>query len=861
MHLFRIFLLFVLVGFFSKVHAQQDVDFQVNSHFLAGKKIIKVYKNELSPIIWVLADNNQVYKLNSSTGLINDLSAQFSAYGNLKFIDIACLNDQKLFIATNSTEVLMMFNGTVSRIGAVNGLIGTINSIGLKSNTSYFRGSNPNNNLFIATDRGFGNYNIDQNTLDFFVSTNPARIYEVNYRGIMYDVGDTRPSYNTQLLPVTVVGTVGIPTFYIRKDGLYGTPNTAIYTHENLKLEGSSNFYMYAYWGSENGLFANKIYNSQSDDLIKHFLSNIKVNKVNNILGLTSFGEQYYKNNLLIGTQVGLYFSASTSRSLTTPDLYLTHLDALGNISINDIRTDIRRISQTNPLINCEEGAWLGTDDGLYYIKADYGAYWDPQQELSAIQFKNYPQTTSELEVCSGTEVRGVVNYTFATNNIQWYKDGAQLPAESNNELIITQTGVYYAVLYDPCSNIHVETNHLKVSITSAPVFTFNYLDVIENCAGTATALKIEADNPAYQYRWYKDGVLNGNISATQNVTQNGIYRAEISACNGTWVTTKEVQVKFTDLQQPAITASKTSYCAGEQAQLITNVPVSNAYTINWYRNGTIISSNTNQTTLLTDVAATYTVSANNNNISCSKTSLDYTLIFNAIPTLSIEKQTNTAFCDGETIDLKATFNTGNITWSTGAATPSIQVKNTGTYTATVSTIAGCTITKDINVTLFPKPKLNMPDATLCEFINEQITLTAPTGFSSYMWNGQLGGRSYVVKSLGTVSLVVTDQNNCTASETINITSHCNAINMPNTITPNGDGVNDTWEISGINNESKTTVTIFNRLGTVVFTSRGYPTPWNGEYQGRKLPMGTYYYIISTSGNKQILSGSITIIY
>jgi gliding motility-associated-like protein len=84
---------------------------------------------------------------------------------------------------------------------------------------------------------------------------------------------------------------------------------------------------------------------------------------------------------------------------------------------------------------------------------------------------------------------------------------------------------------------------------------------------------------------------------------------------------------------------------------------------------------------------------------------------------------------------------------------------------------------------------------------------------------------------------------------------------LPNTFTPNGDGVNDTWEISGINNDLKTTVTIFNRHGTIVFSSRGYPTPWNGEYQGRKLPMGTYYYVISVNGSKQILSGSITIIY
>jgi hypothetical protein len=624
----------VFVGLFNNVYAQQDVDFHINSHYLAGQKIVKVYKNELSPVIWALSDNNKIYKINSSTGTVDDLSAQFSAFSNMKFIDIVCLDDQKLFIATNSTEILILFNGTISRLGTLNGIIGNINSIGLRSKTNYFSGYDPVNSLFIATDRGFGNLDIDQNILNFFASNNPARVYETNYRTNMYDVGRTRPSYNTELLPVTAVGIVSISDFYIRKDGLYGTPNTAVYSHEDLRLEGQANFYMYAYWGSENGLFAIKVYNSQSDNLIKHFLDNIKVNKVNNILGLTSLGQQYYKNNLLVGTEKGLFFSSSTSRSLTTPDLFLTHLDALGNVNINDIRIDIRSISQTIPLVDCEEGAWLGTDDGLYFIRADYGAYWDPQQQLSAIQFKDNSQTTSELEICSGAAVKGIVNSTFGTNNIQWYKDGAQLPTEINTELTITQAGEYHAVLYDPCANIHIQTNRLKVSVTSAPVFTFNYPDVIQNCAGTTAELKIDANNTAYQYRWYKDGVLNGNTSVIQNATQNGTYKAEISACNGTWVATKEVQVKFIDLQQPVITASQASYCSGDQAQLSTNVPLSATYTINWYRNGTIISDNTDKTTLTTNITGSYTVSVNSNIISCSKISQGYNLIFNPSPML-----------------------------------------------------------------------------------------------------------------------------------------------------------------------------------------------------------------------------------
>ena len=92
------------------------------------------------------------------------------------------------------------------------------------------------------------------------------------------------------------------------------------------------------------------------------------------------------------------------------------------------------------------------------------------------------------------------------------------------------------------------------------------------------------------------------------------------------------------------------------------------------------------------------------------------------------------------------------------------------------------------------------------------------------------------------------------------VTVGLSALTIPNAITPNGDGINDYWDISGIENYSAAIVKIYNRYGQIVFESRGYPKPFDGSLNGKHLPDGAYYYVINLGTNCSLLSGSITII-
>lgn len=83
---------------------------------------------------------------------------------------------------------------------------------------------------------------------------------------------------------------------------------------------------------------------------------------------------------------------------------------------------------------------------------------------------------------------------------------------------------------------------------------------------------------------------------------------------------------------------------------------------------------------------------------------------------------------------------------------------------------------------------------------------------------------------------------------------------IPTAFTPNGDGVNDTWVIQKIGDYPNCTVQVFNRYGGVVYYSVGYGTPWDGNYRGARLPVGTYYYIINLNAGVSSLSGFVTLI-
>ncbi|MBX9785513.1 MAG: PKD domain-containing protein [Chitinophagaceae bacterium] len=110
-----------------------------------------------------------------------------------------------------------------------------------------------------------------------------------------------------------------------------------------------------------------------------------------------------------------------------------------------------------------------------------------------------------------------------------------------------------------------------------------------------------------------------------------------------------------------------------------------------------------------------------------------------------------------------------------------------------------------------------------------------------------------------TYTLEVTGRAGCKSFDDINV-KVLKLPKPPNTFTPNGDGVNDFWEINYLNQYPGCILEIYNTAGSLLYRSVGYASPWNGKWKGEDLPAGTYYYVIDLKYNGIRQKGYVTIL-
>ncbi len=121
-----------------------------------------------------------------------------------------------------------------------------------------------------------------------------------------------------------------------------------------------------------------------------------------------------------------------------------------------------------------------------------------------------------------------------------------------------------------------------------------------------------------------------------------------------------------------------------------------------------------------------------------------------------------------------------------------------------------------------------------------------------------------------TYSVVVTDEDGCTSTDEITIVVEKDRpVYIPNSFSPNGDGINDYFTIFGGRSVQRiNTLRIYNRWGAELFRKDGLvPNDeldgWNGEYKNKPMNTGVYIYyaeIVFVDGKVEIYPGSITLL-
>lgn len=246
--------------------------------------------------------------------------------------------------------------------------------------------------------------------------------------------------------------------------------------------------------------------------------------------------------------------------------------------------------------------------------------------------------------------------------------------------------------------------------------------------------------------------------------------------------------------------------------------------------------------------------------------------------------------CKQGTATLKAKDYKGELLWNTGETTPEITVTTPGVYTLT-QTING-TKSKETLITvqeIIPSKPTNV--MAIPNIIEEGgVAKLSAQGCENGTLHWYLDAKltkeiinlEVSPKTTTTYYVVCKNEVGCISSYqevTLRVETNCDKLfaqmKIPQLVTPNGDGANDTWEIPDLEKYclqcgKEATVELYNRYGDVVYRKENYMLS-NGRFKGisesnkdfmneYKLPVGTYFYAIYIKG-KPIKSGYIYLNY
>ena len=204
---------------------------------------------------------------------------------------------------------------------------------------------------------------------------------------------------------------------------------------------------------------------------------------------------------------------------------------------------------------------------------------------------------------------------------------------------------------------------------------------------------------------------------------------------------------------------------------------------------------------------------------------------------------------------------------SNGTFNPAVAGAGSHTITYTFTSLNGCSAFKTQTLKVTGVPVVN---AGIDQFVLEDGSIILPalaTGTNlKYKWTPAAGlDRDDVLNPNAspnediTYTLSVSSGENCFAVDSIFV-KVLKTLFVPNTFTPNNDGVNDDWNIKYLDSYPNVMIEVFNRYGTKIYTSIGYSEAWKGMFNGIDLPVGTYFYVINPNNGRKIITGSVTII-
>ncbi len=265
----------------------------------------------------------------------------------------------------------------------------------------------------------------------------------------------------------------------------------------------------------------------------------------------------------------------------------------------------------------------------------------------------------------------------------------------------------------------------------------------------------------------------------------------------------------------------------------------------------------------------------------CPFTTDSLEVVFFNPPNISLFPGDSLGLCAGDSILMIAQGNSFSYVWSNGATTPSVTIKQTGSYTVTGTGVNGCQTTRSFVIYPITTVANAGPDVTTTSGTDVVLSGSGGTGYRWYSnkpiaWSDFLSQNVTVSYTLpdgvksDTIKIYLEVTNSAGCLDRDSLTLIVTTDEDPgkalidqawNYFSPGSGGLNDTWDIRGITSQYQgCRIDIMNRWGSVIFSEEEFNGVWDGRNNGGlEQPDGTYYYILSCDG-EIILKNAITLI-
>lgn len=452
----------------------------------------------------------------------------------------------------------------------------------------------------------------------------------------------------------------------------------------------------------------------------------------------------------------------------------------------------------------------------------------------------------------------------------QWQRNGTNIEKATGPKIQITQEGTYTVVksFADRCGNARTLGENIKVSFRSPDSVKITPGPKAEICEGSKVDLIVNVGGNNWDLSWKKDGKtlpgVTGNI--IPQIGTAGMYIVNAKNLQTGCVTADTVSVNLNARPQATLTAPRAEFCEGDSVRLQVSEAPNMAYT--WYKDQAPLPGTVSATRTVT-TSGKYVVEVRNALTGCSQRSDSVNILVKAIPTILFDSIPPICGQTNSRLTLEATPAGGTFT-GTGVTGTTFDPRKAGIGSHVISYVYnapnGCVASRSRTVDIVTGPRAQVSNGKAILKGESVVLRSSVSPNAEYSWSPPAGLNNPNIpepvatpEQTTTYRLRVTITRGCFSESDVTVTVFP-IIKTPTGFTPNGDGINDTWELADIDAYPDCEVIIFNRYGREVFRSKGYTQPWDGRWNGEPLPAADYNYIIKLHPEIPNRSGSVRII-